>query len=65
MGITYVKAKIVNPQYPKKQVEKEFLVDSGTTYSVIPKQELFKIGINLIENKNFFGRWNKDSSRNR
>ena len=54
MGITYVKAKIVNPQFPKKQVEQEFLVDSGATYSVMPKQELLKIGIKPHRKQEFF-----------
>ena len=45
MGITYVKATIKNPQRPSQSVEKEFLVDSGAYYTVMPGSELKKIGI--------------------
>lgn len=45
MGITFVKATVKNPQNPKKILEKEFLVDSGAIYTVVPKDELLKIGI--------------------
>ncbi len=45
MGITFVKARLLNPQNPAKTVEKEFLVDSGAVYSVVPKADLLKLGI--------------------
>ena len=37
MGHTFVKAKIINPKSGKSK-ELEFLVDSGTTESVIPEE---------------------------
>lgn len=45
MGITFVHIKVKNPQTPNKALEKEFLVDSGATYSVVPGDDLLKIGI--------------------
>ena len=45
MGITVVRVKVKNPQYPKQEIEEEFLVDSGATYSVVPGQMLEKLGV--------------------
>ncbi len=45
MVITYVKTKVINPQKPDKNITKDFMVDSGATYSVVPEQYLKKIGI--------------------
>lgn len=45
MGLTAVNVKVKNPQSPLKEIEEEFLVDSGATYSVVPKTLLKKLGI--------------------
>ncbi|MBI4004831.1 aspartyl protease family protein [Candidatus Roizmanbacteria bacterium] len=45
MGVTYVRLNVKNPQHPSKTLEREFLVDSGATYSVVPKKELKELGI--------------------
>jgi len=45
MGITFLKLKVSNPVRPRKTKEYEFLVDSGAVYSVIPKEELKRLGI--------------------
>ena len=45
MGITLTKVIIKNPQAPERKIELECLVDSGATYSVAPKTDLLKIGI--------------------
>ncbi len=45
MGITFVKAKIFNPQNPNKSFIGKFLVDSGAAYTVVPGVELKNIGI--------------------
>ncbi len=45
MGITFLKVKVVNPERPKKAQTREFLVDSGTVYSVVPQSILKKLGI--------------------
>jgi predicted aspartyl protease len=45
MSITFLKAKIINPEHPKRSQECEFLVDSGAVYSVVPQSILKKLGI--------------------
>lgn len=45
MGVTEVTLKVKNPANPKKSFEGDFIVDSGATFTVVPKQELGKLGI--------------------
>ncbi len=45
MGLTFIKASIINPASPRRKTRLAFLVDSGTVYSVVPKQHLKRIGI--------------------
>lgn len=45
MSITFLKVKVINPERPKKKKEFEFLVDSGVIYSVVPENELKRLGI--------------------
>lgn len=45
MGLTFIKASIINPANPRRKTRLEFLVDSGATYSVAPKTRLNRIGI--------------------
>jgi predicted aspartyl protease len=45
MSITFLKAKVINPEQPRKSKECKFLVDSGAVYSVVPKSILKKLGI--------------------
>lgn len=45
MAITYITAKIANPRNQTKIIKKRLLVDSGAIYSVLPKDELEKLGI--------------------
>ncbi len=45
MGVTFVKAKLANPTNPAKQVEGDFLVDTGATYTVVPREVVNKLGI--------------------
>lgn len=45
MGITKVDLKVKNPQNPSKSFKGEFLVDSGASYTVVPKETLKKLGI--------------------
>lgn len=40
MGIVFLKVKVINPEYPRKKKECEFLVDSGAVYSVVPQNVL-------------------------
>lgn len=45
MGTTLVKLIIKNPNSPKKQIEGEFLVDSGAHYTVIPATTVKKLNL--------------------
>ena len=45
MGMTDVKLIIKNPQDPSKKYVDDFMVDSGTTYTVVPSKVLRKLGI--------------------
>lgn len=53
MAITFVRVRISNPQKPKKAVTRNFLVDSGAVYSVLPEQILKKLGIKAIDKQTF------------
>lgn len=53
MGITNVRLKVKNPRYPRKSFESKFLVDSGATYTVVPKDVLEKLGIKPIRVDSF------------
>jgi predicted aspartyl protease len=45
MAITFLNVRVSNPQNQKKNETFEFLVDSGAVYTVMPEQELQKLGI--------------------
>jgi len=45
MGMTEVALKIKNPRSPTKLFKGKFLVDSGATYTVVPKKILHRLGI--------------------
>ena len=45
MGLTFIKASIINPANPRRKTSLDFLVDSGAVYSVVPKKRLKRIGI--------------------
>lgn len=53
MGITFLKAKVINPEQPRKSQECEFLVDSGAVNSVVPQSILKKIGIKPTSSEEF------------
>jgi len=53
MAITFLKLKVSNPAHPKKSKEYEFLVDSGKIYSVLPKEELKRLGIKATSQEEF------------
>lgn len=53
MGMTTVTIKIKNPVKPGKSYQNKFLVDSGATYTVVPKKELEKLGIRAIGEEEF------------
>lgn len=53
MGIIFLKIKVYNPENMKKNKEFELLVDSGAIYSVIPEDELKKLGIKPVSAEEF------------
>lgn len=53
MGITSVTVRVKNPKDETKVIEEEFLVDSGATYSVVPKLLLDKIGVKPYREQKF------------
>lgn len=53
MGITHVKATVFNLASPSRQVEIEFLVDSGAVYTVIPERVLASLDISPYSERTF------------
>ncbi len=53
MAITFLRLKVSNPARQQKSKEYEFLVDSGVIYSVIPREELKRLGIKPTSHEEF------------
>jgi len=53
MGITYVNVSIANPTNPARSKRKRLLADSGTLYSIIPKEVLRAVGIKPYGSETF------------
>ena len=53
MAITFVKVKVVNMANPKRSRRYLFLVDSGAVNSVLPQNELIKLGIKPTSEEEF------------
>jgi predicted aspartyl protease len=53
MSITFLKVRVINPEPPSKRKELEFLVDSGTVYSVVPQSTLKSLGIKPTSTQEF------------
>lgn len=53
MGLTFLKARVSNPQHPRKARTCEFLVDSGAVYSVAPTPLLKRLGIRATSHEDF------------
>lgn len=53
MGVTNIDVKIKNPAAPEKSLTKEFLVDSGAAYSVVPTRVLRDLGIQPTSKRRF------------
>ncbi len=53
MGLTFVKLRVANPADPSRAIEETFLVDSGAVYSLVPRSELEKIGIEPHSRRSF------------
>lgn len=52
--MTKINLQVKNPQNPKKLYKGEFLVDSGATFTVVPKTILQKLGIKPVREETFF-----------
>jgi len=48
MGLTGVRVTVGNPADSARSRELEFLVDSGAIYSVVPREVLEELGINVL-----------------
>jgi clan AA aspartic protease len=53
MGVTFVKVKVANPADPSRTVDEQFLVDSGTVYSLVPRRDLERIGVEPHSRRSF------------
>lgn len=53
MGVTFVKVKVANPADPSRAVDEQFLVDSGAVYSLVPRTDLERIGIEPHSRRSF------------
>lgn len=53
MGVTFVNVKVANPADPSRAVEEQFLVDSGAVYSLVPRPQLERIGIEPHSRRSF------------
>ncbi|MBN1360659.1 MAG: hypothetical protein JW993_08710 [Sedimentisphaerales bacterium] len=53
MSVTFLKAKVINPEQPRKSRGCEFLVDSGAVCSVVPASILKKLGIKSTSFREF------------
>lgn len=53
MALTHLHISFASPAHPKRKVTREFLIDSGATYSVIPRKDLEKLGIRPHSKRSF------------
>ena len=53
MGITNVRATVGNPADLNRKLDVEFLVDSGATYSLVPAEILYSLGIEPHSSREF------------
>ncbi|OGD54527.1 hypothetical protein A3J78_01840 [Candidatus Beckwithbacteria bacterium RBG_13_35_6] len=53
MGIITVKLKVSNPKKKNKTLEKDFLVDSGAQYTVLPENDWKKLDIQPTKVQSF------------
>ena len=45
MSITFIDVTVSNPEQPQKTCTRQFLVDSGAVYSVMPEHDLRELGL--------------------
>lgn len=54
VGITIIKAKVLNPADRGRSADVRFVVDSGAAYSVVPASVLSRIGIEPDTTQEFY-----------
>jgi hypothetical protein len=65
MGLTFLEVEVGNPANLEVTEKVEFLIDSGTIYSVVPTPILDRLGIKPIGAGVFLGQWRKDCTQKR
>jgi predicted aspartyl protease len=53
MAVTFVRLKVINPAQSKKSKVREFLVDSGAFYTVMPEEDLKALAIKPTSHEDF------------
>lgn len=53
MGLTHIRARIVNPARPSRMTSLTLLVDSGAIYSIVPSTRLRRLGIRPHGSRSF------------
>ena len=53
MGLTVLEIGVANPARPERTTPVEFLIDSGTVYSVVPAAILEDLGIRPLADQSF------------
>ncbi|MEK7164274.1 MAG: retroviral-like aspartic protease family protein [Patescibacteria group bacterium] len=53
MGVTFADLALRNIDYPAKKSEGKFLVDSGATFTVVPKEMTKHLGLKAIRKEKF------------
>jgi len=51
MGHVYVDLEITNPERPELQIRHKALIDTGTTYTVVPRDVYSKLGLKIEGSK--------------
>jgi len=53
MALTFIKVKVANMANPRRSRRYDFLLDSGAVYTVLPDDELRKLGIEPTSEEEF------------
>lgn len=53
MGLTHIRATVMNPARPRRSARIKFLVDSGAVYSIVPASTLRRLGVKPHSRRTF------------
>jgi clan AA aspartic protease len=53
VGLTVLQLEVGNPAHPDITISVEFLIDSGATYSVVPREVLARLDIQPLREQQF------------